>query len=412
MNASSTQPQGETLVLAGLGHAHVFVLEHLAKLRRLPKTTPLPVLHALDQGRVVLVSPSDCAVYSGMVPGVLAGIYEPHAPMMRLQHLIAASGVRHIRASVAALDAQHGTLQLDDAQGSQLRYQTLSLNTGGILTPEFCEAAVPGSWNLALKLRPMEQLLRLWPQVQGQALAKPKSAGPYRIAVIGAGAAGLELAMAMAVALPSASVSLLCGAHAPGSGVSSGFARRVASALAQARVQVLPFTATGLDMHDNQLRVLLTGGAALACDAPVLAIGNTAPPWLQGSGLALSPQGTVLVGASSVSTSHANVFAVGDVASRADVLQPRSGAAAVRAGVPLAHNLVRQVLNQALRPAPARTRFLSLLSCGNGKAIAQFGAWSAHGAWVWHLKHHLDSQFMARFSQNSPPLPQNTGESQ
>ena len=62
--------------------------------------------------------------------------------------------------------------------------------------------------------------------------------------------------------------------------------------------------------------VVLGSGARLACDAPVLATGAQAPGWLAGSGLALDERGFVLTGPTLQSTSHAQVFAAGDVATQ------------------------------------------------------------------------------------------------
>ena len=60
------------LVLLGGGHAHLFVLEGVA--------------HGAFKGaEVTLVSPVDCHVYSGMIPGMLAGRYRPEEQESRSQ---------------------------------------------------------------------------------------------------------------------------------------------------------------------------------------------------------------------------------------------------------------------------------------------------------------------------------------
>ena len=62
--------------------------------------------------------------------------------------------------------------------------------------------------------------------------------------------------------------------------------------------------------------IRLATGAHLVCDLPMLAVGAQAPAWLGSSGLDLDTQGFAQVNAFQQSTSHAVVFAVGDVASR------------------------------------------------------------------------------------------------
>jgi NADH dehydrogenase FAD-containing subunit len=134
------------------------------------------------------------------------------------------------------------------------------------------------------------------------------------------------------------------------------------------------------------------------CDAPVLAIGTGAPAWLRASGLALDEQGFVATGATLQSASHAEVFAAGDVASRADAPRPKSGVYAVRAGPPLALNLRRFVAGGELEPYVPQPRSLNLLSCGARRAIASYGDWSAQGRWVWWWKDWIDRGFVKRFA--------------
>jgi NADH dehydrogenase FAD-containing subunit len=146
----------------------------------------------------------------------------------------------------------------------------------------------------------------------------------------------------------------------------------------------------------------LGSGARVACDAPVLATGAQAPAWLAGSGLALDGQGFIATGATQQSTSHPQVFAVGDVASRVDgpyakALHPRSGVYAVRAGPPLAANLRLQLAGAALLPYTPQARTLNLISCGDRRAIVSWGNFSAQGRWAWWWKDHIDRAFVARY---------------
>jgi NADH dehydrogenase FAD-containing subunit len=130
----------------------------------------------------------------------------------------------------------------------------------------------------------------------------------------------------------------------------------------------------------------------------VLAIGAGTPTWLQGSGLALDEAGFVSTEATLQSTSHPEVFAAGDVATRIDAPHPRSGVYAVRAGPPLALNLRRFVAGGALEPYMPPRRTLNLLSCGGHHAIATWGPWSTEGRWVWWWKDRIDRAFVARYT--------------
>jgi NADH dehydrogenase FAD-containing subunit len=170
--------------------------------------------------------------------------------------------------------------------------------------------------------------------------------------------------------------------------------RRVLRQLKKRQITVLREACVGIAA--GALR--LGSGATLACDVPILAIGTHAPPWLQGSGLALSDSGHLLVNAFQQSTSHPQVFAAGDVATRADQPHPKSGVYAVRAGPPLAHNLLAAHAGQPLQPHHPPRRTLNLLSCGAGHAIGSYGPLNWEGAWVWRWKDRIDRGFMATYT--------------
>ena len=99
------------------------------------------------------------------------------------------------------------------------------------------------------------------------------------------------------------------------------------------------------------------------------------------------------------STSHANVFAVGDVASRVDQSVAHSGVHAVKAGPVLAQNL-RMVLRGS-EPSyvyKGNRASLYLLSTGNGSATASYGHLAAQGRWVAKLKASIDNRWISQYA--------------
>jgi NADH dehydrogenase FAD-containing subunit len=122
---------------------------------------------------------------------------------------------------------------------------------------------------------------------------------------------------------------------------------------------------------------------------------------LQPSGLALDAQGFVAVDACQRSTSHAHVFAAGDVSSRTDRTLARSGVYAVRAGPALATNLAATLAGQPLKAHQPPRNTLNLIACGDRFAIASWGAYSAQGRWVWRLKDWIDRRFLQRYRDSS-----------
>ncbi len=403
--ASPSVKSPPVLALVGLGHAHLFVLEQFAAWRKKPSQAPFAVTSALADGRVLLITPGTTLVYSGMVPSVMAGRMAAEEAQLDLRELIAKSGVVHVNASVNGLEA--GKRLIHARRGNELltlRYDMLSLNAGGAMPSAVCEAQIPGSGELALKLRPMERFLALWPRLLEQAQSHPTdAAAPYAIAVIGAGAGGIEIALAAKAAAPAASVSLVAGHQPVGSFGGAVFAKRIQLELARAGVHVLPLRALRMEAAaSGQTELQLEGGARLHCHAPILAHGSQAHTWLAESGLALDERGFASVNDCYQSTSHAEVFAVGDMATRSDATIPRSGVAAVRAGPALAANLSAALSGAAPKPHPPQSRYLYLLATGNGQAIAQWGGFCASGRLLMAWKNHIDRRFVARFSSSSP----------
>jgi len=364
------------LVLLGAGHAHVQVLSQMAQ---------APWAGA----QVTLVAPYDRQLYSGMVPGFVAGHYALDDCVIPLQPLLQRSGIRWLQRSARGLDASAQTVTLDD--GSTLPFDWLSINTGPVQDRALIEQTMPGAREQGLFVRPIEAFGALWPQVLEMAQTKP-----LRIAVIGAGAAGIELAMAVRHALPQSAVTLLCGDTPLGSGYAEGVQRRIKSALVRRKITLLQDNAAGIRPGE----VVLARGATLACDVPLIATGAQAPAWLLGSGLALDAKGFVAVNACQRSTSHPQIFAAGDVSSRADRTLARSGVYAVRAGPALATNLAAALAGQPLTEHQPPDQTLNLISCGDRTAIASWGRFSASGRWVWTLKDWIDRRFLRRYRQS------------
>lgn len=360
------------LVLVGGGHAHLQVLRDFAR-------APLPA------ARVTLVSPHPSLVYSGMVPGLVAGHYRFDECTVALAPWVRAAQAAFAQASATSLDAAARRLTL--AGGGTLDYDALSLDTGGVLDRE----AIAGAREHALFVRPIEHFARLAEDLFATAPRRQ----PH-VVMVGGGAAGVELAMALQHRLAGAGrVSLVTGGPPPLGGYPAPLQRRARRALRRRGVTLFERAC----MRVEPGHVLLDGdGGRLACDAVVVATGSVAPPWLAGSGLARDAEGFVATGPTLQSASHPEVFAAGDVASRPDAPRPRSGVHAVRAGPPLALNLRRFMGGGALERYTPRVRTLNLVSCGDRHAIASWGAWSAEGRWVWWWKDRIDRRFVRAFA--------------
>ena len=361
------------VLLLGGGHAHVHVLQQLAS-------------QPLVGAQVTLVTPFERQMYSGMVPGLVAGHYTAQDCVIPLRPLAQAAGVVFRQARAVRLDAAARRVELDD--GGVLGYDLLSLDTGAVMHRD----RLPGAAEHALFVRPIEDFVQkldaLWTRAAQRRL---------QLSLVGAGAAGVELALALQYRLgragPGVQVTLVTGGPVPLAGYPPPVLSRVQRALARHGVAVVRQGAVAVEAD----AVVLADASRLPCDAAVLATGAQAPEWLAGSGLSLDAQGFVLTRSTLQSSSHADVFAVGDVATRSDTPHAKSGVYAVRSGPPLALNLRLAVDGLALQPHAAPTRTLNLVSCGDRSAIAAWGHWSAQGRWVWWLKDRIDRRFVARY---------------
>jgi NADH dehydrogenase FAD-containing subunit len=74
-------------------------------------------------------------------------------------------------------------------------------------------------------------------------------------------------------------------------------------------------------------------------------------------------------------------------------------------GPVLAHNLRAALGHGELRAYRPQSRYLVLLSTGDGRAIASRGALGAQGRWAWRWKDHIDRRFMKRYATASQPAP-------
>lgn len=195
-----------------------------------------------------------------------------------------------------------------------------------------------------------------------------------------------------------ASVTLVTSERGLLPGHAAGASRLAGTWLSRQGIPVHAARAVGVESG-----VLLSTGKLLRADCVIAASGARAPDWVRSSGLALDPDGYILVDSLHRSVSHPSHFAAGDICSRPDSPLARSGVYAVRAGPVLAHNLIATLMDEPLRPYHPRQRSLYLLATRPGHAIASWGPVGFSGQWVWRLKDWIDRRFIMQNTLMSPP---------
>jgi pyridine nucleotide-disulfide oxidoreductase family protein len=362
------------LILVGGGHAHLHILKSLAA-RRWPGAG------------ITLVSPYSRQIYSGMVPGWIAGHYSLDQCAAALAPLAEAAGARFIKDSVTGIDA--GRRRVRCATSEDIDYDVLSVDSGA-LADHSCLAATGAT---LLPIRPLENFVVGWTK----ALERFRERGSARVVVVGGGAAGVELALAVRHRLAGtlgadhAHVVLVVGA-----GVLPGFGPRVLARVVRKleRYGVAVISGYAAGTADG---IQLEDGREIAADCVLVATGVRPAGWLADSGLALAGDGFVAVADGQQSTSHPEVFAAGDVASRIDAPHAKSGVYAVRAGPVLTANLQRALAGQAPLAYQPQKRSLYLLATGPREAIMAWGRYSAGGRWAWRWKDWIDRRFMKQY---------------
>ena len=356
--------QRQLLVLAGGGHSHALLLR-----RWIMRPSLRPPATA-----VLLVNRASTALYSGMLPGLVAGLYSRDACAIDLRALCRRAGVGFIQAEIIGVDPLQQALQL---QGRPpLRFDRLSLDVG-------CQTRwSTGEADLIARpqtVKPLEPFLA-WLERRLQ------SDQPEELAIRGGGAAAVELALALRARGLRPRLLLRRGALHLGSAAANRAGERLLAAAAIPVLRHAPDQAA----------------AELACT------GSEAPGWLADSGLPVDPaSGRVLTEPSLVVQGLPHLFACGDCALIAADPRPASGVWAVRAAPVLAENLRRSLAEpgRALRRWRPQRWALQLLGDGGWRgaekppqALALFGPWCfGPSGWLWSWKDRIDRRFMAGF---------------
>lgn len=374
------------IVLVGGGHAHLYVLRDFAL------APPAGV-------RLTLVSRERAATYSGMLPGVIAGLYRREEAQIDLGCLAAAADARLIEGEAVGLDRVGKRVVLAGAPA--VAYDIVSLDVG--LAPAL--DAIEGAAAHGIAAKPIGTLIE---RLDGLWEACRRGEGQRRIAVVGGGAGGVELMLSLRARLLAEagpemakdfSFTLIAG-----DGLLPTHHRRVGTIFRRI------FRARGIHLVEHRRALQLTGdavllddGTLLGADAVVIATGGAAPGWFGGTGLARDAKGFLAVLPTLQVMNDPDVFAAGDCAALIETPREKAGVYAVRAGAPLARNLRARARGEAPAPWRPQSGHLALISTGQRHAVASRGPVVIEGAWVWRMKDWIDRRWVRRFQALQRP---------
>lgn len=380
-------------MLVGGGHAHVQVLRRWAM-------DPPPGARLL----VVLDQPT--AVYSGMVPGLVAGDYPRHALEIDVVPLARRAGAGVILAAATDLDPVRREISL--VGRPPLHYDLVSLDVGSTVRG----LDLPGVAEHALTTRPIGRFVGALDPALTRLSALKRAP---RVVIAGSGAAGVELSFCLDARLGTLGLRpqiVLVAAEATlFEGASRATRRALSRELERSGIEARPghrvvrVTEDGVFTRSNSastpndeqfepadLVVWATGAAPISFPAQQ---GTAALP--------TDAAGFLEVRDTLQTVGFDEVFAVGDCARLASYpWVPRAGVYAVRQGPILWHNLRAQLAGRRLRPYRPQRDFLALLNLGAGRALGSKWGLALAGRPVHRLKDRIDRRFMRRFQVLDP----------
>ena len=198
--------------------------------------------------RLCVVLDRSVAVYSGMVPGFVAGDYAHHELEIDVLPLARRAQAGVIMAAATDLDPVRREISIEGRP--PLRYDIASLDVGSTVRG----LELPGVREFALATRPIAQFVR---EVDARVAALAELDRPPRVLVVGGGAAGAEIAFTLEARLRAAGLTPQLTLITSDDEFPSGASRRARRALAGEAAQ------RGIDsiLSERVLRVEATGVA-------------------------------------------------------------------------------------------------------------------------------------------------------
>jgi len=369
------------IVLLGIGHTNAHIVRQWG-MRPIPDTD------------LTCVSDDAVAMYSGMLPAVLAQQVPPDDMQIDLVRLCASVGARLIVDTVTGLDQTRQLLHFADRP--PVPFDVLSIGIGSV--PTVANVQIEGA--SLLKIKPMQTFLeRLSAAVDRAAESATSRGDSLKIIIAGSGAAGIEITFCLPAFLRSRTqasfrIQMVTRSEDILPGVIPSLRRRAEKELRRRDVSAV--TSATIDRVCNQ-GVTLNDGTLIEADIVIWATGASPPKLLESFNLPMDDRGFLATDNTLRSTSGLPIFSVGDTGSILSDTLPKAGVYAVRQGPILWDNIQALLSNRPLIKYEPQRSFLKLLNTGDGRAIGEWKGFSFGGRWVMKLKHHIDSKFMQMY---------------
>ena len=326
--------------MAGGGHTHAMVLkEWIMRPERRPKRM------------VTLINRSSTTLYSGMIPGMIGGVYKREDLVIDIRKLCELAGVAFVQAEITGLDKERKCLYLHNR--TDLNFRWLSLDLG----------AVSRKSAKGIGIKPIEEALSF---VEGE---DDLCEAPLR--VVGAGAAGIEVVLGLRRRWPKRRLELKerYGQLGPGT-------RKI---LERANINLV----------DEEKDVSIP---------TLLCTGSKGQNWLKNAGLPLNSDGRIKTDSCLRVEGNKYIFATGDCGIISKSPRPASGVWAVKAGKVLAKNLEAICSGKQLQSWRPQRNAIQIIGTEKNEAWIKWGKWQLGPSKnFWKLKKRIDKSFMDSF---------------
>ncbi len=350
------------------------------------------------EAQVTVILDTPVAIYSGMVPGFVAGQYRGSELEIDVVPLARLAGAEVVLSPAIGVDPDARRVHLEGR--APLGFDFASFDIGSTVAG----LDLPGVRERARATRPISRLVREIGSLSESFLAH-RADRPFEVLIAGGGAGGVELAFTVRERLLAAARQ-------------AGVEPRLRVTLLQALPEILPgfpaslavrarrnAAARGIAIRTGDAveaaedgGVRLESGEKLPADSLIWAVGAGSLEVFRDSGLPLESRGFVLTRPTLQTVGDPRIFAVGDCATLEDWPgTPKAGVYAVRQGPVLAENLRRAVSGRTLRRYRPQFDFLTLLNLGDGAALGAKWGRSFEGRWVMRWKDRIDRRFMRKF---------------
>jgi len=365
---------GKSLVLAGGGHAHMMLLANIGNI-------------IAEGHQVTVIQPSDHHYYSGMGPGMLSTFYSADDIRFNTRFVVERQGATFVKAKVVGLEPEKQTV-LTDA-GESISYDVLSCNVGSFVPFDKIE----GGTDTVFSAKPIERLL----EAQRKIVSLCENSS-ISIAVVGGGPAAIEVAgnayhLANTTGCKNIKVRLFAGKK-----LMNGFSDSIQKIVRRT------FNRNGIEIDERGYvqsithgEITLENGTTHKPDITFLATGVKPSKLFSASGIAIGPDGGLLVNNYLQSTDYANIFGGGDCIYYSPEPLAKVGVYAVRENPILLHNVRATLNDQPLITFDPGGSYLLIFNLGQGIGALQKGPFVWGGKLSFKIKDYIDSKFMREF---------------